>query len=40
MKNQLLILAIFLIITLCIPIKIAQEIENHEVTTARKFKVS
>jgi hypothetical protein len=38
MKNQLLILAILLIITSCIPVKTAPEIENHRITTARKFK--
>jgi len=38
MKNQLLILAIFLIMKLCIPIKIAQEIENQKLQLQENLK--
>lgn len=38
MKNALLVSVIFLIISSCIPVKIAPEIATHKITSARKFK--
>ena len=38
MKNQLLILVILLLTSSCFPVKIAPNIENHKITTAKKFK--